>query len=419
MKGLFARIASIVAVSLLAACNNGSSAPAPQDVAVVPGDGRVAVSWTMLPGVDYWLFYAPASSISTDNWASLPGSHVFLPAASPQVITGLFNGATYSFTVNGRYNPGPGGPGSPSVSAVPRIAGAGWTVGTALVGATTIDLRGVAHGAVFVAVGTGGAIFSSPDGVAWTPQNSNVTTPLNAVIYGGSYVVVGAGGVILRSSDAVTWTSPTNLKTGDLFAVTTPGTVYVAVGANGTIIASSDGGATWNPANSSGVITTQHLYALTYGNGSYVAVGAGGILLTSTDASNWTVVNSNTSSTLRGVAYGTALTSVSGILTATPAFVAVGDGGALVTSIDGGVTWTLQSPMGGTTVNVNAVTYGHQFIAVGDLGNIFTSLDGVTWQAAMSVTPATTNNLYAVARNPADPYGYSAVGAAGVNLSAF
>ncbi len=416
MKGLFARIAAIVAVSLLAACNNGSSAPAPPDVAVVPGDGRVAASWTMLPGVEYWLFYAPASSISADNWASLPGSHVILSAASPQVISGLTDGATYSFTINGRYKPGPGGPGSPVVSAVPRIAGAVWTVGTALVGASTIDLRGVAHGAAFVAVGTGGAIFSSPDEVTWTPQISNVTTPLNAVIYGGSYVAVGAGGVILRSSDAVTWTPPqTNPSTSDLFAVTTPGTVYVAVGANGTIIASSDGGATWNPAISFG-ITPNDLYAVTYGNGRYVAVGAGGTLLTSPDASTWTVVNSNTSSTLRGVAYGVALTTVSGILTATPAFVAVGDGGALVTSTDGGVTWTLQSPMGGTTVNVNAVTYGHQFIAVGDVGNIFTSVDGVTWQAATSVTPA---NLHGVAFNLADPFGYSAVGAAGVNLSAF
>jgi photosystem II stability/assembly factor-like uncharacterized protein len=145
----------------------------------------------------------------------------------------------------------------------------------------------------------------------------------------------------------------------------------------------------------------------------YVAVGLGGTLLTSTDASNWIspTVTWTTPSTLRGVAFGSP--TVAGIVT--PTFVAVGDGGALVTSTDNGATWTLAS-ISGTAVNVNAVTYGHQFIAVGDLGSIFTSVDGVTWQAA---TSAATDNLYGIAFNPADPFGYGAVGAAGVNLSAF
>ncbi len=417
MKGFFARIAAIVAVSLVTACGNeGSPAPAPTDVTVVPGDSRVALSWTMSPDVEYWVFYAPASSISLDNWASIPGSRSVLRAASPQVIAGLTNGTTYAFTINGRYNHGPGGPGSPSVSAIPRLAGAQWTVGTPLA-PTTNDLRGIAYGAAFVTVGTNGAMFSSPDGITWTPQNSTVAMPLNAVAYGGNYVAVGnapvgAGGVILQSSDAVTWTSRINPNaTNNLNAVTNGGGVYVAAGASGTVITSTDA-VNWTPAASSG-ITSNDLYAVTFGNGLYVAVGAGGTLLTSPDASAWTVVSSNTLSALRGVAYGSP--TVAGNVT--PTYVAAGDGGALVTSINGGVTWTLQAPIGGTAVN--AVTYGHQFIAVGDGGSIFISVDGVTWQAATSVTPATTENLYAVAVKPADSFNYGAVGAAGVNLSTF
>jgi len=415
MKGFFSRIAAIGAVLLLAACSSGSPASAPTDVTVVPGDGRVTVSWTMSADVEYWLFYAPASSISVDDWASIPGSSSIRGAVSPQVVSGLTNGTTYAFTINGRYDGGPGGPGSPSISAIPRLAGAEWTVGASLA-PTTNDLRGIAYGAAFVAVGTNGAMFSSPDAVTWTPQNSTVATHLNGVINGGNYVAVGnatvgAGGVILQSSDAVTWTPRINPDTtNNLNAVTNGGGIYVAVGASGTIITSTDA-LNWTLAISSG-ITSNDLYAVTFGNGVYVAVGAGGTLLTSPDASVWTVVSSNTSSALRGVAYGSP--TVAGNVT--PTYVAVGDGGTLVTSTNGGVTWTLQAPLGGTTMN--AVTYGTQFIAVGNGGSIFVSVDGVTWQAATSVTPGTTDNLNAVAFSPAGAR-YGAVGAAGANLSAF
>ncbi|MGB7541925.1 MAG: fibronectin type III domain-containing protein [Burkholderiales bacterium] len=409
MKRIFACIAAVAAAALLASCGNGSPASPPTDVSVVAGDGSVTVSWTMASEVEYWLFYAPASSITTDNWTSLPGSQVRTSVTSPRLVTALTNGATYAFTVNGRYGHGPGGAGSPSLAAVPRLAGAAWTAGTSL---AATNLRGVAYGAAYVAVGDAGTMFSSPDGITWTPQISNVTTDLNAAIYGGNYVAVGIGGVILQSSDSVTWTPRTSPTPSSLNAVTTNGGgVYAAVGAAGTIITSSDT-VTWTPAVSG--ITPNDLYAVTYGNGLYVAVGASGTLLTSADASNWTLqaVTPSTASALRGVAYGSA--TVGG--TATPLFVAVGDAGTLVTSPDG-VNWTLQSPIGSSTLN--AVTFGHQFIAVGNGGSIFTSVDGVTWPAATSVTPATSSNLYGVAHNATDPYGYSAVGAAGVNLSAF
>ena len=70
----------------------------------------------------YWLFYAPSTSITSTDWINIPGSRALLNVTSPYVVTGLANGYTYSFTVNGRNGDGPGGAGNqfvdPHVGAV-------------------------------------------------------------------------------------------------------------------------------------------------------------------------------------------------------------------------------------------------------------------------------------------------------------
>jgi len=117
-------LAAILTGLLVAACgSSGNSADPPAQVDLVAGDGFITVTWTMAPGVDYWIFYANSPSISTSNWTDIPGSKSVIGAVSPFVATGLVNGAVYSFTINGRTNGGPGGEGSPSVSAIPRPAG--------------------------------------------------------------------------------------------------------------------------------------------------------------------------------------------------------------------------------------------------------------------------------------------------------
>src|SRR5450759_2688331 len=171
MKRHFAFFLAIIAALLLAGCGNkGDPAPAPANVKVVPGDASATVSWTMAPGVEYWVFVAAANSVTPENCSALTLCRTVVNATSPQLVTGLINGATYSFTVNGRTGGGPGGAGSISVSTVPRLAGTSWSVGTS-VGSN--DLRGVTYGTVvaadgtltpaFVAVGTQGAMFSSPN----------------------------------------------------------------------------------------------------------------------------------------------------------------------------------------------------------------------------------------------------------------
>src|ERR1035437_1316349 len=208
-------VAAILAGLLSAGCgSSGHSNDAPGSVVAVAGDGIVTVSWPMASGVDYWLFYANSTSISTSDWTTIPGSKSVLGAASPYVATGLVNGTLYSFTLNGRTNSGPGGPGTPSVSAIPRLAGtatatlpAPWTAPAVSTVPVTGDLRGLVWGTTLVAVGAGGVMYSSPDGVTWTATTSPVTSNLNAAAYNtGIYAAVGDSGAMLYSTDAITWT---------------------------------------------------------------------------------------------------------------------------------------------------------------------------------------------------------------------
>ncbi|MBI3525669.1 MAG: hypothetical protein HY066_14315 [Betaproteobacteria bacterium] len=392
-------IAAVLAAFSLAGClNSGSSAPPPAaGLTLTPGDSQITVTWDMTPGVDYWLFYAPASSISPSNWSSVPGARAAISVTSPYALTGLFNGITYSVSLNGRIDGGPGGPGTPSVSAVPRLAGSVWSAGAPL-GAS--NLHAATFGGSHIAAGLGGIMYTSSDGKSWTPLSAVTSKDLYAAKYvNGAYLAAGAGGTMLYSTDAKTWTAQSSATTNDLYAIASNySTLNVAVGAHGTIITSSDG-KTWSAAANSG--STSDLYGVTYSSGTstWVAVGAGGTLLTSADGGTWKAVASGTSADLKSVAYFP--TAGAG------AFVAVGAAGTLVTSPDG-ITWTARPAL--TTSTLNAVIYGSQYVAVGANGTVLTSVDGITWLAQVS---GTLSDLYAIEHAG---YSYSAVGAGGANV---
>ncbi|MBI3479684.1 MAG: fibronectin type III domain-containing protein [Nitrosomonadales bacterium] len=414
MKRFFARLIVIFGFMFLAGCHgSGSSAPAPTNVHVIAGDTSVTVSWDMLPGVEYWTFQAAGTSISPEGCITMPECKIKANAVSPVVLTGLTNGTTYSFTVNGRISGGKGGSGSPSVFATPRLAGATWSVGTSL---GTNALNGVAYGSVFVAAGTNGTLFSSVDGISWTPLNNPVPAyNLNAITYsGGKYLAVGASGVILSSTDTVTWTQQASGVTNkDLYAVTGNGASgFVATGAAGTILTSGDG-LTWTAAVSN---TSNPLYGITYGNGRYVAVGAAtagvaGTLLTSTDGMVWAAIPAMPAVDMKGVAYGVPQLAFGYTAQTLPAatFVALGANGTLLTSPDG-INWAARTSISATMIN--AVTFGRQFVAVDNVGGIFVSADGVNWSPA---SPSSTSPLYAVTHGL---YDYVAVGASGMSMHA-
>jgi len=410
----FALLLASIALALLASgcTSQGDPAEPPLNFKAVAGDASAIVTWDAQPGVEYWVFWGPGENITTSNWVQ-SGGRVIVKATSPQVITGLVNGRTYSVTINGRTNGGPGGPGAPTQVVVPTLAGTNWAIGTPL---GTGRLAGVAAGLgasgyANVTVGEGGAIYASvASGPVTARTNPAAPADLNAVFYGGlGFVSVGANGTIVVSGDGTTWNTRTSGVTNALNGGSSIGTTggYFAVGSGGTILTSTDG-TTWTPSPSG---TTSDLFGATFGNARLVVVGSGGTILSSADGATWTAASSGTSADLKGVAYASiSTTNADNSVTFTNAFVAVGAGGTVLFSSDG-TTWTPQSAF--TSLDLSAVVYGGQFVAVGKAGGIFTSLDGVTWQVRNSGTP---NDLAAVARTLS---GYSAVGAAGTNITSF
>ena len=162
-------LAAIAGSVLLSGCYNfgeGESADPPAGgLTAVPGDGYVTLSWQPDSGVEYWLFWGPGTNVDVTH-----ATFIRTNVSSPLTLAGLVNGTPYAFTINGRKSGGPGGSPAPVVTATPRPTGYVWQIGGA---AGAADLKGVAFGTSYDAVGNAGALFQSADGITWTPAAGN------------------------------------------------------------------------------------------------------------------------------------------------------------------------------------------------------------------------------------------------------
>ncbi|MEM9237177.1 MAG: PKD domain-containing protein, partial [Verrucomicrobiota bacterium] len=158
----------------------------------------------------------------------------------------------------------------PLSSWVPRTSG------------TTAALNDIAYGGgVLVAVGdSSGTYRSSTDAVTWSGGTLGANIRLKGVVHdGGQFIAAGydydfsapAGwkGAIYTSPDGSAWTRR-HFLAEELRDVAYGGGLYVAVGDGGTIWSSTDGLA-WSPESSG---TAIDLDGVSYGNGGFVAVGA-------------------------------------------------------------------------------------------------------------------------------------------------
>lgn len=450
MKKLFSVLFVAVASPLLGGClSSGSSAEPPAAFASAAGDGRVVLTWTASPGVNYWLFTATDPSLTAFIWTNLPNPHVYQSAVSPFYMCGLLDGTQYWYAANGRIDGGPGGSSSPTISATPYQAGSVWTANAPLIqnlsspnifgvgytGLTTCSNNATSAAGSFAAVGASGAIFTSADAANWTSQAApagfssdlyavtgyaaNQNNPGNPAL---RWVAVGAGGASVYSTDGVVWavgnpansSSSANPNNHALRSLTHAASTFFAVGDAGTILSGTDG-ITWT-ARTSG--TTSNLNGVTYG-GIYVAAGDGGTILTSADGATWTSHVSGTAN----------LRQVSSIGST---YVAVGDSGAVSTSTDGGTTWTAQTLTGapnlvgvaansqhatldsiGYTFTSTAIVANSLFVAVDSSGNAYTSADGVIWSGAISTGATSLNTLVS------SGFGYVAGGNSGATATSF
>lgn len=395
--------ALLVALVVSACGGSGSSAPPPPGgITVQAGDGQATVSWTATPDAKYWIFYAPATSIDSRNWLNVPNSKAILNTTTPYVVTELTNGTSYSFTLNTRIGEGPGGEGTPSITIVPRLAGATWASMGSNFGGNTI--RSIGYGAggsndngeilnYYVAVGDNGTAWRSSDGITWSSIPSPTSGKLNAISYLGKHITVGAGGFIAYGTDLSTWTQANSQTTSNLNAISNNGVIAIAVGDNGVIRRTGDGG-TWTTIASP---TTQHLYGVSYSsNGTWNAVGAQGTLLMSTDGgSTWKATASGTSNDLHAVVAQANTVTTTSTTTTSYTAVAVGDKGTVLRSTDGGTTWVSQNS--GTTANLlTSSSTNQQIVAAGSEGTIIRSPDGLAWTVSTAPTTQTSSTLYAV-----------------------
>lgn len=290
-------------------------------------------------------------------------------------------------------------------------------------GLPNTNLLSIAHGnGTFVAVGTGGVVLTSPDGITWNQEVSGTAADLRGITYesGSTFVAVGAGGeVIISLNDGVAWNPAVgqpSINATDLNAVVADGLgTLVAVGQN-SIVRSVDGGNNWTTillgisfslndvlidgstgtyvavgegstiiSSPAGVIWSTkftgadfNLTGIAQGNGLFVAVGEEGRLVTSPDIETWTQRTSRFEIGFQGVGFGNG------------AFFAVGDGFSIFSSPTG-EGWTIRESAFDSELQDMAfgvVGGANQYVAVGEDGLILISPDGITWSDAASVPVA-------------------------------
>ena len=255
------------------------------------------------------------------------------------------------------------------------------------------------------------AVYTSPDGTAWTRRTLPVTGArvshvrfINGKFYLGMDaatnnigVPTGANGAVLSSVDGITWTAAT--LTTPLYGpddFTSGNGVYLAsansVSSQSTQIITSTDGVSWTPrAVSAGTYT----HGIAFSNGKFFVAVSGGTtsgLYSSADGVTWTRISTAPAS--------------AGHLTASPAALLVNYGTygnysqALTTD---GVTFTTASPgiplVNGTTRYINgafvapALTNATEFIS----NQARASYDGRTWSTIATAALSDTQDVREIA----------------------
>jgi len=258
-----------------------------------------------------------------------------------------------------------------------------------------VFVSGIAYGnGVWVAVGQGGFVSTSPDGKKWTRKTAGIARDFNDVIFSnGRFIAVckapntGSGAKIWVSDDGGnTWKwrdtdSGLDFISVGLHAVASDGNGnLMAVGGNGWSTRSYDNGQTWHvmkakvPA-SGPLITTQSLYAVCYGNGQWLAANNAGGLYRSTDGGdNWSTVSTAIAAT--DIACGNGK------------FVLADNKNNKIRWSMDGINWKDASHVDGGATNFSyprgCVFNDGLFAVVTEYGEIFTSENGVKfnqWKA--------------------------------------
>jgi hypothetical protein len=286
-------------------------------------------------------------------------------------------------------------------SIISSTDAASWTLHSSSAGLVFSDILWAGGDNQFVAVGTD-TVGTSEDGLSWS--TTSLSGSLNDISWNGSvYVAVGSSGRVYSSPDGSNWSERDSGTSQWLEDITWDATLgqFFAVGWNGAIIASPDG-VNWTP-KSAGV--TDRLLGITTNGSRLVAVGwaanfTDASILTSVDGDTWTPRTSSgsASNVFYDVAWGNGWFVIAGLSAQN-----------LLTSQDG-ITWSVQDFSNDRGEGFEYVTWdGSQFVALTNLGRIFTSSDAANWTPSVALT-----HLEGVAVNS---NGIVAIGGGGVMIN--
>jgi photosystem II stability/assembly factor-like uncharacterized protein len=238
-----------------------------------------------------------------------------------------------------------------------------------------------------------------------TIQYGLTNVQLTSIIYTGErYIAVGDRGLIIDKLDGQkVWSQRLGLVYGDLKAIgyrsyysgTTLQYTYIAVGNEGTIIRSTD---VDNWSLPIPTLANRTLLAVYHNDGQWVAVGEGGQIVTSLDdGSTWTLDNATTSLNLYDVVYYNK-------------WIIAGDNGYIYVRSQSDSSWTQVNI--GASDSLRSIAYiNNIYYIVGARGLIATSLDALSWKLADRFT---NNRLNGISKSAPTPV---AVGASGEVLS--
>jgi len=239
----------------------------------------------------------------------------------------------------------------------------------------TYPLVNIAFGnGLFVALVDGNAsqVYTSPDGINWTPRTVPSGWWTDVIYASGQFVATARNygtGEVMTSPDGITWTSRTAPGDESWMGLTYGNGRYVAVSFGpGDRVMSSTDGINWTPHAATAAYSWD---GVAYGNGRFVAVAeenATDSVMTSTDGMNWTPVTMPSAIILREVIY------------AGGQFVAISDVGGRVATSPDGLTWTIHAGLpSGSWVGI--AYGGGRYVATGYGGpnQAIQSTDGITW----------------------------------------
>ena len=233
-----------------------------------------------------------------------------------------------------------------------------------------INLRIASDGTRFVLVANDATVYTSVDGSVWTPEAAAFPGAfIDRLTWDGSRFLATAVNQFITSPDASTWTVNT-VSAGNLFL----GAVTRFAGRN--VVASADGAIYTSPDDSSWstefAAETTRLWDVTWDGSQFVGVGTGPAIRTSPDGTNWTtrletdplaaIMLSVTFAGGQYVAVGNGLNSQSQVLTSPDA-----------------ITWTSRSIAIDNLSLVDVAWGDGTYVAVNKGGTLLTSPDGVSW----------------------------------------